>query len=87
MARVQKANVILRVRDAEVERMLNLGYSLIDDNGAIISQCVPNDKAQLQKAYLEFKSKYENALKEIDKLEQEIIKLSAPKRSTKQNSK
>lgn len=70
MAYIQKANVVLRVKDSEVEYYLNLGYNLIDEQGKIIREAIPNDIHVLQKHFIESK-------KTIDDLKKEVVELKA----------
>jgi hypothetical protein len=70
MARVQRGNVVLRVKDEDVKHYLLLGYNLTKDNGEIITAAMPNDLATLQKMHLDNQAK-------IAELEDTIAKLTA----------
>lgn len=64
MAYIQKANVVLRVKDSEVEYYLNLGYNLIDEQGKVIRESIPNDMHTLQKHFIDSKKIIEGLKKE-----------------------
>lgn len=70
MARIRRANVLLDVKDDEVGYYLNLGYDLLDDNGKVAKEAIPNDLHTLQKHYID-------SNKKIAELEAEIAKLKA----------
>ena len=75
MAVIQKANVVLRVKDSEVEYYLNLGYNLIDDKGRVIKESVPNDLHLLQKHFVESSKLIETLKLENEALKNEIKEL------------
>ena len=70
MARVERGNVVLKVKDYEVQHYLNLGYNLTDDAGNVIRKSIPTNIGELQTAYLEH-------TKKIAELEDTIAKLTA----------
>ena len=72
MAIVKRANVVLNVRDYEVERYKNEGYDVIDEAGNIIEATIPTDLNTLQKAYVD-------SVEKIKKLEAEIAELKGTK--------
>lgn len=76
MAYIQRANVVLQVKDSEVDYYVNLGYNEITRDGKIIRESIPNDVGVLQKHYKESKAK-------IAELEAEIIRLKAEKEVAK----
>ncbi len=49
MARIQRYNVILDVADSEVGYYLNLGYSLLDNQGNVVKKAMSTDVRTLQK--------------------------------------
>lgn len=69
MAKVEKGNVVLRIKDSEVQRYIDMGYNHIDEGGNIIQESVPTDVATLRKAYIDH-------VKEIEDLKAEIVKLT-----------
>lgn len=56
MPRVESKNVIMTVKDNEVDRYLDMGYNLIDEKGNIIKESVPRDLGKLQRLLLRAKS-------------------------------
>lgn len=70
MARIERGNVVLQVKDHEIQHYLNLGYNVTDDNGNILRESIPTSIGVLQTAYLEH-------TKKIDELEDTIAKLTA----------
>ena len=76
MAYIQKANVVLKVEDFEVEYYLSLGYNEITKDGKIIREAIPTDLHLLKKHYVDSKKK-------IAELENEIAKLKAKKTESK----
>lgn len=70
MARVQRGNVVLDVKEYEVQRYLQLGYDLTSPDGKVIKSAIPTDYATLQKLYLENTAK-------IAELENTVAKLTA----------
>lgn len=77
MAKVRRANVVLEVKDDQLERFVDMGYDVIDDAGNVIQKSVPTDIGTLTKAYMEHEA-------EIEKLKAELAELKAkPKKTTK----
>ena len=69
---VQRANVVLQISEALVDRYVDQGYNVIDANGNVIKASIPRDLGTLQKAYV-------NHLQEIDALKKEIEQLKQKK--------
>lgn len=74
MALVRKANVVLNIKDDAVNRYLNMGYDLIDDNGNTIKHCNPNDLTSYKKAYNDCVLTIEKMNKEITDLSKKLKK-------------
>ena len=70
MVKVRRANVILRVKEADVPNYLNMGYSVIGENGEILTEAIPVDVHVLQAAWVDNKKK-------IEELEQTNAELKA----------
>lgn len=70
MATVRRANVVLQIKDDQVQRYLDSGYCLIDANGEVIASAKPNDEASLRAAYVEL-------TKRVEALEAENARLTA----------
>ena len=81
MAYIQKANVILEVKNSEVQRMLDMGYNLLDENGNVAEVGKPQDLESYKRLYFE-QLETIKALKE--KLaEYEKAPVKEPKKSSK----
>lgn len=80
MARVERGNVVLQVKDYEVQHYLNLGYNLTDEAGNILRKSIPTNIGELQTAYLEH-------TKKIAELEDTIAKLTAQLSAKKTTTK
>lgn len=74
MARVKRANVILDIKESEVQRYLDLGYDVLGEDGKVIKKCIPNTLGELRMAYVEHTAM-------IAKLQEELKK--AQKKTTK----
>jgi len=70
MAKVRRANVVLTIKEEQVQRYVDQGYDVINENGDVIKKSVPKDIGTLTKAY-------HDHLAEIDKLKAEIATLKA----------
>lgn len=70
MARVERGNVVLQVKEHEVPHYLNLGYNLTDETGKVLKESIPTNIGVLQTAYLEH-------TKKITELEETVAKLTA----------
>lgn len=69
---VERGNVVLHVKEFDVQRYLDMGFSALDANGNVIKQAVPKDVAVLQKAYTENQQTIEDLKTTIKTLEAEI---------------
>lgn len=69
---VERGNVVLHVKEFDVQRYIDMGFSAIDANGNVIKQAVPKDVAVLQKAYTENQQTIEGLKTTIKTLEAEI---------------
>lgn len=77
MVRVRRANVILEIKDDQVERFLDMGYDVLDANGKVSQKAPLKDAGSLQIALAEART-------EIAALKEEITRLK--KSSTKKTS-
>ena len=82
MATVQRANVVLDVKDSEVDRYLNKGFNVVDEKGNVIQDAKPTTLEQYQKAFAEQKRLNEKLQIENEKLKKEIEVLKSAKSST-----
>lgn len=72
MALVQRANVILEVKEDAVERMLNMGYNVIDEQGNVLQHGPIKDFGELQVAYQEKVSEVEELKKQVEELKAKL---------------
>ena len=77
MARVQRDNVLLDIKESEVQRYLDLGFNVLDEGGNIIKQCVPTDEGTLRMFYIEHTEKIEQLEAEVAKLKKENKQLKS----------
>ncbi len=70
MALVQKLNVVLTVADDVVGTYLSKGYNIIDEQGRVIQEAMPDDPNQLKLMVAKYK-------KEIEELKMQIAELKA----------
>lgn len=75
MARIQRYNVILDVADSEVGYYLNLGYSLLDNQGNVVKKAMSTDVRTLQKELTDANKLIEQLKAENEKLNNEIVEL------------
>lgn len=88
---VRRANVVLKVRDEEVDKYLARGFSLLNENGEVIRSATPNDLATFKEAYIrqskeieELNSQIEELNSQIEELKAELEKARQKKSKTKQ---
>lgn len=79
MARVRRANVVLEVKDDQLERFVDMGYDVIDDAGRVIQKSVPTDIGTLTKAYMEHEAEIEKLKAELAELKAKLEKTTKPK--------
>lgn len=72
MAFVQRANVVLEVSEDAVERMLDMGYNRINENGTIIQRGTAKDYASLSVLYQEALDENAELKEQIKKLEKKL---------------
>ncbi len=75
MATVQRANVILTVEDAVVDKYLAKGYKQIDEQGNIIQESYLNDVPSIKEAYLKAQDEIKQLKETNSKLKAQIAKL------------
>lgn len=57
MVKVRRANVVLKIKDFELKRYLDMGYNQIDETGKVIQEAIPTDVNTLKKAYVDMKKR------------------------------
>lgn len=75
---VENKNVVLTVSESELERYLNMGYNIIDDNGNVVKESVPRDLGVLQKAYQYHKTRINDLEEEVKRFKAQIKGLKQP---------
>ena len=81
---VQRANVVLKVRDEEVDKYLARGFSLLNENGEVIRSATPNDLATFKEAYIRQSKEIEELNSQIEELKAELEKARQKKPKAKQ---
>ena len=81
---VQRANVVLKVRDEEVDKYLARGFSLLNENGEVIRSATPNDLATFKEAYIRQSKEIEDLNLQIEELKAELEKARQKKSKAKQ---
>jgi len=87
MALVQRANVILEVKDDAVERMLDMGYNLIDEQGKVLQRGPIKDIGIMTQMYNEEVEKVTQLEKQVAKLKAEIKSLKKDLKSVNNDAK
>lgn len=82
MPYVKRANVVLEVKEDSVQHYLDLGYSVMDENGNITVQAIPNDLGELKKFYVDATAKIKELEARIAELEivQTVQREEVPKK-------
>lgn len=78
MARVERANVVLHVKDEDVPRYLSLGYRETTETGQVIREAVPHDTVALQRAYVQNTAKIAELEKQVADLTQKLEEAKRP---------
>lgn len=68
--KIERGNVVLRVDPRDVKHYLKLGYNVVDEEGNVLQEAIPNDMGTLQRAFVDHKNK-------ISELEETIASLTA----------
>lgn len=76
MVTVERGNVVLTIKESEIDRYIDLGYNLVGEHGEVIREAVPTDLGALRKAFIEH-------TKTIKALEQEIATLKTKSKLTR----
>lgn len=85
MAKIQRGNVVLRVKDEEVQRYMTLGYNLVDEDGNILQAAIPNDFGVLRKAYIDHTAKIAELEETVAKLTKELADANNKAKSRKKS--
>lgn len=71
---VERGNVVLKVPEYDVQRYIDQGYSLLDENGVVIKQSIPREVGALQKAFVDHIREIESLKKQVDELQKQLAK-------------
>lgn len=82
MAKVRRANVVLKIKDEQVQRYLDSGYELInEETGEVVASPVPSDLATLRRYYVEHTDKIKMLEARIAELEKPSAEVKPAKRA------
>ena len=92
MAKVRRQNVILTIKDDDIQHYLNLGYKVIDENGNVIAGEEPDYKQlyfqeKEKNTALESELKQYQSLKELGDVtpSEEPVEEAKPKRRSRKS--
>lgn len=85
MALMQRANALLRVKDDQVDRLLNEGYNLIDDAGHIVKKGKPISVEDYKRAYAELTKENEELKAKLASYETSDVAQPEKKRRTRKS--
>lgn len=86
MAIVERGNVVQKVKDSEIDRYLDMGYNVIDENGKVIKACIPTDLGALRAAYISHTETIKRQQAEIEELKAKLSGGAAPPETDTENS-
>ena len=75
LVEVERGNVVLKIPEDTVQRYIDRGFSLLDENGNVIKTSIPNDVGTLQKAFVEQSEEIKKLKAELAKLKEQDAKL------------
>ena len=88
MIYAQRGNSISPINEDEIQKYVQEGYAIKDENGKVLVDTAPTDIPSLQKAYREHAKEIETLRAENEALKKEIASLKAkPKSETKAEPK
>ncbi len=80
---VQRANVILDIKEEQKQRYVDMGYDVIDDKGNVIVKSVPQDILGWQTAYADLQKALAKVEAENAKLKAQLKEFSKPETEKK----
>ena len=88
MIYAQRGNRITQIKEEDIQRYVNEGYAIKDENGSVIVDTAPTDIKELQKAYRDHIKEIKVLMDANEALKKEIAELKAkPKAEPKAESK
>lgn len=82
MTLVRRANVVLEVKDDAVERMLSMGYSVIDEAGNVVKPSTAKTVGTLTARCAEQEKKIEALEAEVETLKKQLAEANKKKSNT-----
>ena len=79
MIYARKGNRISRIEEHQINTLVEQGYDIVDENGAVLQSAVPTDPVLLKKCYVEYKKRIEELEKEVATLRKAVQ--SQPKKT------
>lgn len=88
MVYVQRANVVLRIKESAADRYLAKGYNILEEDGkTVIKEAMPRTVGELQVAYSNHLKEIEALKAEIEELKAKVAEAPAPKETSKKSTK
>ena len=70
----QKANVVTRIREDQIDEFIAKGYKVTDETGRIIKDTAPDNLEDLKEAYVSNTAEINNLKAEILRLREELAR-------------
>lgn len=87
MIYAQKGNQICRIEEHQIATLVEQGYNIVDESGAVLQQAVPTDIALLKKCYIEHVQKIKELEKEIESLKSSSKKTAVKEKVVEEDVK
>ena len=81
MVKVRKANVVLRVPDAEIQKYVDNGYDVYNAQGVVVQAATPSDINELKKAYVQHINEIKALKNTIEQLKVQVADKKQPKKN------
>lgn len=79
MIYAERGNRVRQINEADIERYTSQGYTIKDDSGNIVKECIPTDMATLKLAYTQHTATIKQLTDKIEELTKEIESLKKAK--------
>lgn len=70
----QKANIVTRIREDQIDEFISKGYKVTDETGRIIKDTAPDNLEDLKDAYVSNTAEINNLKAEILRLREELTR-------------
>ena len=77
MIYAERGNKVINIKEESIQKYVEQGFKIYDDNGVVLSDTIPTDIPSLKKAYAEHKAEIESLKAENEQLKAQIAELSA----------